>query len=100
MSTQFYEPKYKKEGYQAVRRWNKRVDIFGKRFLLIPVHLVNHWCLAVSAPCMSLLLLPLFSRILQATFQIVDFLRKRIYYLDSMHDRGGGNNFECIALIA
>ena len=37
------------EGGQAnVRRWTSKVDIFKKKLLLVPVHLLDvHWCLAV-----------------------------------------------------
>ncbi|CAG0918793.1 unnamed protein product [Notodromas monacha] len=34
-------------GYQAVRRWTRRVDIFEKEIILIPVHLQIHWTIAV-----------------------------------------------------
>ncbi|XP_050531160.1 uncharacterized protein LOC126899923 [Daktulosphaira vitifoliae] len=32
-------------GYARVRRWTRKVDVFGKRMLLVPVHNNNHWSL-------------------------------------------------------
>lgn len=51
----FFYPKLRKSGYCAVRRWTKKMDIFSKDILLVPVHLGVHWCLSVSAPslCVS-----------------------------------------------
>jgi Ulp1 family protease len=34
-------------GYSAVRRWTRRVDIFAKDVILIPVHLSVHWTIVV-----------------------------------------------------
>lgn len=36
------------KGYEGVRRWTKRVDLFSKRLLLVPVHLEVHWCLVTA----------------------------------------------------
>jgi len=33
-------------GHSAVKRWTRKVDIFGYDILVIPVHLKVHWCLA------------------------------------------------------
>ncbi|XP_028266776.1 sentrin-specific protease 1 [Parambassis ranga] len=63
----FFYPKLRSSGYSAVRRWTKKMDIFSKDILLVPIHLGVHWCLSV-----------------------VDFRRKAIMYFDSM----GGNNDE------
>ncbi|XP_050533325.1 sentrin-specific protease 1-like [Daktulosphaira vitifoliae] len=62
------------KGYQHVSRWTKKVDIFSKEKLFIPVHIEedNHWCLVY-----------------------VDFLKKTIKYYDSL----GGRNFMCLKLI-
>ncbi|KAL5007258.1 hypothetical protein ScPMuIL_016064 [Solemya velum] len=68
----FFCPKIMKEGHSSVRRWTRRVDIFSYNYLLIPVHLGMHWCLAV-----------------------VDFGKKCITYYDSM----GGNNMQCVNAI-
>ncbi|OQR77129.1 sentrin-specific protease 1-like [Tropilaelaps mercedesae] len=68
-STFFYE-RLRLEGFKGVQRWTKRVDVFSKNILLIPVHLDMHWCLAV-----------------------IDFRRMTIEYYDSM----GGDNDECLA---
>lgn len=45
----FFYPKLRKSGYCAVRRWTKKMDIFSRDILLVPVHLGVHWCLSVSA---------------------------------------------------
>ncbi|XP_048109236.1 LOW QUALITY PROTEIN: sentrin-specific protease 5 [Alosa alosa] len=33
------------KGYEGVKRWTKKVDVFTKRLLLIPLHLEVHWSL-------------------------------------------------------
>ncbi|XP_053705004.1 sentrin-specific protease 1 [Synchiropus splendidus] len=65
----FFYPKLRSSGYSAVRRWTKRMDIFSKDILLVPVHLGVHWCLSV-----------------------VDFRKKAVMYFDSM---GGNNDAAC-----
>ncbi|XP_013874088.1 sentrin-specific protease 1 isoform X3 [Austrofundulus limnaeus] len=65
----FFYPKLRSSGYSAVRRWTKRMDIFAKDLLLVPVHLGMHWCLSV-----------------------VDFRKKYVTYFDSM---GGRNDDAC-----
>ena len=44
----FFYPKLQSTGYDGVRRWTRKVDIFAVKYLIIPVHLGMHWCLAVS----------------------------------------------------
>ncbi|CAK6951470.1 sentrin-specific protease 1 [Scomber scombrus] len=68
----FFYPKLRSSGYSAVRRWTKKMDIFSKDILLVPVHLGVHWCLSV-----------------------VDFRKKAIMYFDSM----GGNNDEACTIL-
>lgn len=68
-SSFFYPKLISNAGYNGVRRWTKKVDIFSKRLLLIPVHLGMHWCLAA-----------------------VDFSNKQISYYDSFK----GHNPECL----
>ncbi|ESP00184.1 hypothetical protein LOTGIDRAFT_201054 [Lottia gigantea] len=65
----FFYPKLMGAGHSAVRRWTKRVDVLAVDYILIPVHLGMHWCLA-----------------------IIDFRNKCIKYYDSM----GGNNNKCL----
>ncbi|NXA43834.1 SENP1 protease, partial [Eudromia elegans] len=69
----FFFTKLKTAGYQAVKRWTKKVDIFSVDLLLVPIHLGVHWCLAV-----------------------VDFRKKSITYYDSM---GGINSEACRILL-
>ncbi|XP_040437062.1 sentrin-specific protease 1 isoform X1 [Falco naumanni] len=69
----FFFTKLKMAGYQAVKRWTKKVDIFSVDLLLVPIHLGVHWCLAV-----------------------VDFRKKTITYYDSM---GGINSEACRTLL-
>ncbi|KAM4047854.1 sentrin-specific protease 1 isoform 2-T2 [Anomaloglossus baeobatrachus] len=69
----FFFPKLKCAGFQAVKRWTKKVDVFSADVLLVPVHLGVHWCLAV-----------------------VDFRKKTVTYYDSM---GGLNNEACRILL-
>nr|XP_020474639.1 sentrin-specific protease 1-like isoform X2 [Monopterus albus] len=68
----FFYPKLRSSGYSAVRRWTKKMDIFSKDILLVPVHLDVHWCLSV-----------------------VDFRKKALMYFDSM----GGNNDEACKIL-
>ncbi|XP_029291353.1 sentrin-specific protease 1 isoform X2 [Cottoperca gobio] len=69
----FFYPKLRSSGYSTVRRWTKKMDIFSKDILLVPVHLGVHWCLSV-----------------------VDFRKKAIMYFDSM---GGNNDEACRVLL-
>lgn len=69
----FFFTKLKTAGYQAVKRWTKKADVFSVDILLVPIHLGVHWCLAV-----------------------VDFRKKTITYYDSM---GGLNNEACRILL-
>uniref|UniRef100_A0A8D0L359 SUMO specific peptidase 1 n=1 Tax=Sphenodon punctatus TaxID=8508 RepID=A0A8D0L359_SPHPU len=69
----FFFTKLKTAGYQAVKRWTKKVDVFSVDILLVPIHLGVHWCLAV-----------------------VDFRKKTITYYDSM---GGINSEACRILL-
>ncbi|KAM5287995.1 sentrin-specific protease 1 [Ctenodactylus gundi] len=69
----FFFTKLRTAGYQAVKRWTKKVDVFSVDILLVPIHLGVHWCLAV-----------------------VDFRMKTVTYYDSM---GGTNNEACKLLL-
>ena len=46
----FFYPKIMSNGHAGVKRWTKRgnIDIFSKSYILVPVHMGVHWCLAVS----------------------------------------------------
>lgn len=44
----FFFPKLISEGYKAVRRWTRGVDLFKQDIILVPIHLRVHWALAVS----------------------------------------------------
>ncbi|GAW06498.1 sumo deconjugating cysteine peptidase ulp2 [Lentinula edodes] len=46
----FYKKLNKKsieEGYQSVRRWTSRFDIFSKKFVIVPINENMHWYLAI-----------------------------------------------------
>lgn len=60
------------KGYSHVCRWTKKIDIFSKKKLFIPIHIDEHWCLVY-----------------------VDFTKKTIQYFDSLR----GRNFKCLKLI-
>ncbi|XP_059103197.1 sentrin-specific protease 1 isoform X2 [Peromyscus eremicus] len=68
----FFFTKLKTAGYQAVKRWTKKVDVFSVDILLVPIHLGVHWCLAV-----------------------IDFRKKSVTYYDSM----GGINIEACRIL-
>ncbi|XP_029450854.1 sentrin-specific protease 1 isoform X1 [Rhinatrema bivittatum] len=42
----FFFSRLKTAGYQAVKRWTKKIDVFSVDILLVPIHLGVHWCLA------------------------------------------------------
>ncbi|KAI6178160.1 hypothetical protein M3Y98_00470800 [Aphelenchoides besseyi] len=44
----FFLSTLQQRGYAGVKRWTRKVDVFSYDVLLVPVHLGNHWCLAVS----------------------------------------------------
>ena len=71
MSTYFFE-KLIKRGYDALHRWTKDVDIFSFDIILIPIHMEDHWCLAV-----------------------VDFRSPGVFYYDSM----AGHNMPALSAI-
>jgi len=50
----FFYPKLISGGHQSVRRWTKQVDLFSYDYVIVPVHLGMHWCLAVSC-CQTVL---------------------------------------------
>ncbi|XP_030646987.1 sentrin-specific protease 5 [Chanos chanos] len=41
----FFHRQLVAKGYEGVKRWTKKVDLFSKRLLLIPLHLEIHWSL-------------------------------------------------------
>ena len=61
----FFYPRLMDVGYNGVKRWTKKVDLFSYSLILVPVHLGMHWCLAT-----------------------IDMDTQTITYYDSM----GGNN--------
>ncbi|KAI6217881.1 Ulp1 protease [Aphelenchoides besseyi] len=65
----FFLSTLQQRGYAAVKRWTRKVDVFSYDVLLVPVHLGNHWCLAV-----------------------IDFKAQEISYFDSL----GGKNVGCL----
>lgn len=69
----FFYPKLKESGYNSIRRWTRKVDIFNFDFITVPVHLGNHWCLA-----------------------FIDFTQRKISYYDSL---GGQSNGCCDILL-
>uniref|UniRef100_A0A914P9C1 Ubiquitin-like protease family profile domain-containing protein n=1 Tax=Panagrolaimus davidi TaxID=227884 RepID=A0A914P9C1_9BILA len=58
--TFFYSTLIQK-GYGSVKRFTRRIDVFGYDIWIVPVHLTDHWCMA-----------------------IVDVRNQRIEYYDSM----------------
>ncbi|XP_075464968.1 sentrin-specific protease 2 isoform X4 [Ascaphus truei] len=43
----FFYPKLYSGGYQAVRRWTKKMHLFEMEIILVPIHLDVHWSLLV-----------------------------------------------------
>ncbi|XP_043271206.1 sentrin-specific protease 1-like [Venturia canescens] len=56
----FFFPRLHVNGYEAVKRWTRKVNIFKFEKMIVPINLGNHWCLAV-----------------------IDFLARNIVYYDS-----------------
>ncbi|XP_011502407.1 PREDICTED: sentrin-specific protease 1-like [Ceratosolen solmsi marchali] len=71
MNTFFY-PKLCTSGHGCLKRWTRKVDIFSKDLIVVPIHLGVHWCLA-----------------------IIDFRNKSIRYYDSM----GSPNYKCLQIL-
>ena len=44
----FFYPKLLSEGYRAVKRWTRNVNLFKQDIILVPIHLRSHWTLVVS----------------------------------------------------
>ncbi|XP_043276075.1 sentrin-specific protease 1-like [Venturia canescens] len=42
----FFFPRLHHNGYAAVKRWTKKVNIFKYEKVIVPINLGNHWCLA------------------------------------------------------
>ncbi|XP_015726576.1 sentrin-specific protease 2 isoform X2 [Coturnix japonica] len=61
----FFYPKLDSDGYRAVRRWTRNVNLFNQDIILIPIHLRSHWTLVV-----------------------VDVRKKTITYFDSFGKKG------------
>ncbi|KAG0325684.1 Smt3-specific protease [Dissophora globulifera] len=71
-STFFYKT-LSENGYDKVKRWTKKVNLFEKDFMLLPIHHAgNHW-----------------------TSAVVDMKNKRISYYDSLL----GNNPKCFLIL-
>lgn len=68
MNTFFY-PKLLSGGHASLKRWTRKVDLFSKDLVVVPVHLGIHWCMSV-----------------------IDFRNKSIRYFDSM----GAPNHKCL----
>ncbi|XP_032457372.1 sentrin-specific protease 1 [Nasonia vitripennis] len=71
MNTFFY-PKLISGGHSSLKRWTRKVDIFAKDIIVIPIHLGIHWCMS-----------------------IIDFRKRSIQYFDSM----GSPNYKCLQVL-
>ncbi|KAI9506403.1 hypothetical protein BX070DRAFT_219878 [Coemansia spiralis] len=68
----FFFSTLRESGYARVRRWTRRIKLFEKDLVIVPVHLGVHWCCAV-----------------------VDFRHKTIKYYDALL----GDNQEALELL-
>ncbi|RUP45318.1 hypothetical protein BC936DRAFT_148315 [Jimgerdemannia flammicorona] len=64
----FFYSNLRDYGFQKVKRWTKKIDLFSKSYVIVPVHLGMHWCCAV-----------------------INFVKHRVEYYDSLH----GANPDC-----
>jgi len=71
-NTHFYTS-FRDFGYENISRFIRKCNIFNYEILLIPIHLGNHWCLAV-----------------------IDLKQKIFSYYDSL---AAGSNNQCIKLL-
>ena len=69
--THFYTS-FRDYGYENISRWRRKRNIFDYEILLFPIHLGNHWCLAVF-----------------------DLKKKKCSYYDSL----AGSNEQCLKLL-
>ena len=44
----FFYTKLLASGYQGICNWTKIIPLFTKRFVMVPLHLTNHWCLVAK----------------------------------------------------
>lgn len=44
----FFYGKLKQQGYDSIKRWTRKIDLFSFDLVFVPIHLGVHWCLAVS----------------------------------------------------
>ncbi|KAJ2469932.1 hypothetical protein EV174_006192 [Coemansia sp. RSA 2320] len=68
----FFYSTLRDQGYVRVKRWTRRVKLFEKDLVIVPVHLGVHWCCAV-----------------------IDLRAKTIVYYDALL----GDNHECLQLL-
>ena len=68
----FFYSKLKSNGYCAIKRWTRKVDIFTFDMVLVPIHLGIHWCCAE-----------------------INFKERSISYYDSLHN----SNYACLKLL-
>lgn len=47
--TQLTSAKTREAGYERVRKWTKNTDVFGKRYIVVPINERLHWYLAIIA---------------------------------------------------
>ncbi|XP_076164837.1 uncharacterized protein LOC143145388 [Ptiloglossa arizonensis] len=71
MNTFFY-PKLISGGHASLKRWTRKIDIFARDLIVVPIHLGIHWCMSV-----------------------IDFRDRTIRYFDSM----GGSNSKCLSAL-
>lgn len=43
----FFMQRLLDKGFDGVKRWTRKIDIFAYDIMIIPVHVINHWCLAI-----------------------------------------------------
>lgn len=68
----FFYPKLQSNGYESIKRWTRKVDLFTFDMILIPIHLGIHWCCAE-----------------------INFKTRSIIYYDSLHNR----NDKCLKVL-
>ncbi|XP_043287497.1 sentrin-specific protease-like [Venturia canescens] len=46
----FFFPRLHIGGYNAIKRWTRKIDIFKYALIMVPIHPGNHWCVITISP--------------------------------------------------
>ncbi|XP_015119654.2 uncharacterized protein LOC107042917 [Diachasma alloeum] len=90
LNTFFYQNLLR--SYDNVSRWTKKVDIFSKKMLLIPIHSGNHWCLCVVY--VKEKSIQLYDSLAQTSTNHTQVMDTILSYLDNEHRHRKGQSLD------